>query len=108
MSEEAEEDERKWNLPLAGNGPHSSDRENPYTKRPGGVLRFAVIRGDMPTFRVDFLTQNILDKVQIWVSTKYWEKKNILDWVENWVSAMNYFKNSFQQGDFFHLLANTS
>ena len=26
--------------------------------------------GDVPTFRVDFLTQNILDRVQIWVSTK--------------------------------------
>ena len=26
--------------------------------------------GDVPTFRVDFLTQNILDMVQIWVSTK--------------------------------------
>ena len=31
--------------------------------------------GDVPTFRVDFLTQNILDRVQIWVSTKCWAKK---------------------------------
>ena len=31
--------------------------------------------GDVPTFRVDFLTQNTLDKVQIWVSSKCWAKK---------------------------------
>ena len=29
--------------------------------------------------------------------------KNILDWVENWVSTMNYFKNSYEQGDFFFI-----
>ena len=28
--------------------------------------------GDVPTFRVEFLTQNILDRVQIWGSTKCW------------------------------------
>ena len=31
--------------------------------------------GDVPTFRVDFLTQNILDRVQIWVSTECWAKR---------------------------------
>ena len=31
--------------------------------------------GDVPTFRVDFLTQNISDRVQIWVSTMCWAKK---------------------------------
>ena len=30
---------------------------------------------DVPTFRVDFLTQNVLGRVQIWVSTKCWAKK---------------------------------
>ena len=74
MSKEAEEDERKWNLPLAGNSPHSSDGENPYIKTTWGDFGLRSY-GDVPTFRVDFLTQNILDKVQIWVPTKYWGKK---------------------------------
>ena len=34
--------------------------------------------------------------------------KNILDRVENWVSTMNYFKNSYEQGDFFSLISKYS
>ena len=36
---------------------------------PGGYFSLRSY-GDVPTFRVDFLTQNILDRVQIWASTK--------------------------------------
>ena len=56
--------------------------------------------GGVRTFRVDFLTKNILDRVQIWVSTKCWAKKNILHWVENWVLAMNVPKYGLKQGIF--------
>ena len=59
---------------------------------PGGGGGYFGLRsyGDVPTFRVDLLTQNILDRVQFWVSAKCWAKKNILDRVENWVLAMSY------------------
>ena len=33
---------------------------------------------------------------------------NILDRVENWVSAVNYFENSFEQGDFFSFISKYS
>ena len=44
---------------------------------PGGGGGYFGLRsyGDVPPFRVDFLTKNILDRVQIWVSSKCWAKK---------------------------------
>ena len=48
----------------------------PYFSSQGGGGYFGLRSyGDVPTFRVDFFTQNILDRVQIWVSTECWAKK---------------------------------
>ena len=71
----------------------------------GEVLRFEVIRG-----RADFQGR-LFDPKIFYTGCKFGFQlsagpKNILDRVENWVSTMNYFKNSYEQGDFFHLLAN--
>ena len=79
-------------------------RGNLLTSRPshcrGGGYFGLRSYGDVPTFRVDFLTQNILDRVQIWVSTKCWAKKYFRLGRKLGFGHELLRKNSFEQGDF--------